>query len=76
MKLEICVTCTDRAVTLYLRLRVVPHFSSGIVERAKREGACFARSTVPEKTWGTQGGLLVVYFILPQGEEHKAIGLK
>ena len=86
-------------------LRVVPHFSSGIVERAKREGAwkspharkarrgiflsprrvspfsrgvIFTRARVslallsPRKN----GGLLVVYFILPQGEEHKGIGLK
>ena len=52
MRLEICVTCTDRAVTLYLRLRVVPHFSSGIVERVKREGACFARSTIPRGKMG------------------------
>ena len=58
MRLEICVACTDRAVTLYLRLRVVPHFSSGIVERAKREGACFARSTIPEEKWGTTRSLL------------------
>ena len=49
------------------RLRVVPHFSSGIVGRAKRERAWkwgdfharsrFARPTIPEKN----GGLLVVY---------------
>ena len=55
---------------VYLKLRVVPHFSSGIVERAKREcvspflawvdfHACsrFARSTIPEEKWGTTRSL-------------------
>ena len=56
------------------RLRVVPHFSSGIVEQAKRERAWkspharkggyfharsrFARSTIPEEKWGTTRSLL------------------
>ena len=46
-----------------IRLRVVPHFSSGIVERAKRDRARwkspdfyarsrFARSTIPEEKVG------------------------
>ena len=42
------------------RLRVVPHFSSGIVERAPflawddfHARSRFARSTIPEEKWGT-----------------------
>ena len=99
MRLEICVTCTDRAVTLYLRLRATsspPFFlrdsraseTRGRVKITPREkrrhaacrlfsrGVIFTRARVslallsPRKN----GGLLVVYFILPQGEEHKAIG--
>ena len=58
---------------LPVRLRVVPHFSSGIVERAKRERAWkspyarkggdfharsrFARSTILEGKWGTTPSL-------------------
>ena len=38
------------------RLRVVPHFSSGIVERAKR-WRTFARSAIPEEKWGTTRSL-------------------
>ena len=35
-----CVNCVNvRQCSHYTRLRVVPHFSSGIVERAKRERA-------------------------------------
>ena len=53
---------------LQFRLRVVLHFSSGIVERAKRErawksphawGYFHARSLYYR--WGKMGGLLVVY---------------
>ena len=60
------------------RLRVVPHFSSGVVERAKRERAWkspharkgdtrlrFARSTLLEEKWGT---VFVVYSSLPCAE--------
>ena len=52
---------------LYIhRLRVVPHFSLGIVERAKRERAWgdfhavsrFACSTIPEEKWGTTRSLI------------------
>ena len=50
------------------RLRVVPQFSSGIVERAKRVSpflawgdfharSRFARSTIPEEKWGTTRSL-------------------
>ena len=39
------------------RLRVVPHFSSGIVGRAKRERSRFARPTIPEEKWGTTRSL-------------------
>ena len=50
------------------RLRVVPHFSSGIVERAKRVSpflawvdfharSRFACSTILEEKWGTTRGL-------------------
>ena len=55
------------------RLRVVPHFYSGIVEWAKRERAWkspharkgdtpsrFARSTIPEEKWGTTRSLIIV----------------
>ena len=56
------------------RLRAVPHFSSGIVERAKRERAWkspflqwgdfharlrFARSTIPEEKWETTRSLIL-----------------
>ena len=53
-----------------IRLRVVPRFSSGIVERAKRGHVSsflawgdfharsrFARSTILEEKWGTTGSL-------------------
>ena len=36
---RIVLSGSDFAYSLYGRLRVVPHFSSGIVERAKRERA-------------------------------------
>ena len=48
------------------RLRVVPHFFSGIVERAKRvflawgdfhARSRFAHSTIPEEKWGTTRSL-------------------
>ena len=52
------------------RLRVVPHFSSGIVERAKRERAWgdfharlrLARSTISEEKWGTTRSLVSQMF--------------
>ena len=64
------VTGTFRFVYCHSRLRVVPHFSSGIVEQAKREKrrhaawgdfharSRFARSTNPEEKWGTTRSLL------------------
>ena len=42
--------------TFTARLRVVPHFSSRIVEGAKRER--FARSTILEEKWGTTRSLI------------------
>ena len=67
-----------QAILSSFRLRVVPHFSSGIVERAKRECAWkspharkgdtrlrFARSTILEEKWGT---VFVVYSPLPWAE--------
>ena len=49
-------TIVDKSVgTTLHRLRVVPHFSSGRVERAKRER--FAHSTIPEGKWGTTRSL-------------------
>ena len=61
------------------RLRVVPHFSSGIVERAKRERAWnlprawgdfharsrLARSTISKEKWGTTRGLSCVRLPVP-----------
>ena len=44
------------ALSFENRLLVVPHFSSGIVERAKRERT-FARSAIPEEKWGTTRSL-------------------
>ena len=49
-----------------------PHFSSGMVERAKRFLAWgdfharsrFARSTIPEEKWGTTRSLNLIYGIL------------
>ena len=62
------------------RLRVVPHFSSGIVQRAKRERAWklspflawgdlhprsrFTRSTIPEEKWGTTRSLKTTWVVL------------
>ena len=49
-------TIVDKSLgTTLHRLRVVPHFSSGRVERAKRER--FAHSTIPEGKWGTTRSL-------------------
>ena len=65
-----CPKCNKvlNVITIYptcnklLRLRVVPHFSSGVVERAKRAPflawgdfharSLFARSTIPEEKMG------------------------
>jgi len=53
---------------VWTRLRVVPQFSSGIVERAKTPFLAwgdfharlrFARSTIPEEKWGTTRSLYV-----------------
>ena len=55
------------------RLQVVPHFSSRIVERAKRERAWKSpharkgdtpRSTIPEEKWGTTRSLISKYTLL------------
>ena len=44
------------------RLRIVPHFSSGIVEPAKRERACSrSRVSLALLSLRTSEGLLVVY---------------
>ena len=66
-------------VTIISRLRVVPHFSSGIVERAKRERSwksaharkgdtwsdfhARSRFALRYYPWEKIGGLLVVYII-------------
>ena len=45
------------ALSFENRLRVVPHFSSGIAERANVRSR-FARSTIPEEKWGTTRSLV------------------
>ena len=64
--LDIRVTETVAAKTIlnYFRPRVVPHFSSGIVERAKRSrGVIFTRARVSLALLSLRKneGLLVVY---------------
>ena len=64
---------TNRSVYIITRLRVVPHFSSGIVERARVKitprlfsgGVIFTRARVSHAPLSLRknGGLLVVYII-------------
>ena len=62
--------------SIRIKLRVVPHFSSGIVEQAKRERACrvFSREVIFTRarvslallSLRKNGGLLVVYIRIPK----------
>ena len=62
------------------RIRVVPHFSSGIVRRAKRERPClfsreviFTRARVSRALLSLRknGGILVVYRLRPKSDQHQ-----
>ena len=73
IKINLNFSGQEFSIHSFIRLRVVPHFSSGIVERAKRERAWkspharkgytrrlrFARSTIPEEKWGTTRSLFI-----------------